>query len=61
MEPGDLVYLYFTKPVGAVVGRFTAGILLLVPMWSISRLLGELGDVGIGAEDLEYVKGGTPC
>lgn len=57
VEPGDLVYLYFTKPVGAVVGRFTAGIVFLVPMRSISRLLGELGDVGIGAEDLEYVKG----
>ncbi|MCX8136586.1 hypothetical protein [Pyrobaculum aerophilum] len=57
VEPGDLLYLYFTKPAGAVIGRFTAGIVFLVPAGSISRLLGELGDVGIGAEDLEYVKG----
>ena len=57
VEPGALVFLYFTKPVGAVVGRFRAGVVFVVPVENLRRLLAELGDVGVGAEDLQYVSG----
>ena len=57
VEPGDVVYLYFTRPVSAVVGRFTAGLVFVVPTENLGRVLAELGDVGVGEEDLKYVEG----
>ncbi|MEZ0318992.1 MAG: hypothetical protein ABWK05_03230 [Pyrobaculum sp.] len=55
VEPGSLVFLYFTKPVGAVVGRFRAGVVFVVPVGNLGRLLSELG---VGEEDLRYAPGG---
>jgi predicted transcriptional regulator len=57
VEPGDQVFLYFTKPAAAVAGHFVAGIVFLAPVENLPRLLKELGDVGIGEEDLRYVEG----
>lgn len=57
VEPGDVVYLYFTKPTAAVAGRFTAGVVFVAPPSNIPQLLAELGDVGVGGEDMEYVRG----
>ncbi|NYR14405.1 hypothetical protein HC235_00140 [Pyrobaculum arsenaticum] len=57
VELGDVVYLYFTRPVSAVAGRFTAGLVFIVPPENLGRLLAELGDVGIGEDDLKYVEG----
>lgn len=57
VEPGDVVYLYFTRPVSAVAGRFTAGLVFIVPPENLGRLLAELGDVGVRKDDLKYVEG----
>jgi len=57
IEPGDVVYLYFTKPVGVVHGLFEAGVVFLTPVKNLATLLAELGDVGVGEEDLKYVEG----
>jgi len=57
VEPGDQIFLYFTKPAAAVAGHFVAGVVFLAPVENLPRLLKELGDVGIGEEDLKYVEG----
>ncbi|MFZ8810639.1 MAG: hypothetical protein ACO2PN_21345 [Pyrobaculum sp.] len=57
IEPGDYIFLYFTKPVAAVAGHFVAGVVFLTPVENLPRLLKELSDVGIGEEDLRYVEG----
>ena len=57
IEPGDRVFLHFTRPVAAVAGHFVAGVVFLAPVENLPRLLKELGDVGIGEEDLRYVEG----
>jgi predicted transcriptional regulator len=57
IEPGDHIFLYFTRPVAAVAGHFVAGVVFLAPVENLPRLLKELGDVGIGEEDLKYVEG----
>jgi predicted transcriptional regulator len=57
VEPGDRVFLYFTKPVAAVAGHFTSGVVFIVPPRNLPRLLAELGDVGVGEEDVKYVEG----
>jgi Uncharacterized conserved protein len=57
VEPGDVVFLYFTRPVAAVAGYFTAGVVFLAPVENLPRLLAELGDVGVGEEDMKYAEG----
>jgi Uncharacterized conserved protein, COG4933 len=57
VEPGDQVFLYFTKPAAAVAGHFTSGVVFIVPPRNLLRLLAELGDVGVGEEDVKYVEG----
>ncbi|ACB39891.1 conserved hypothetical protein [Pyrobaculum neutrophilum V24Sta] len=57
VQPGDAVYLYFTKPAAAVAGRFTAGLVFIAPPRSLPRLLQQLGDCGVGEEDTRRVQG----
>lgn len=57
VEPGDVVYLYFTKPIAAMAGRFTAGIVFIAPPPNIPQLLAGLGDTGVGKEDMEHIRG----
>jgi predicted transcriptional regulator len=57
IQPGDEIFLYFTRPVSAVMCAFRAGLVFLSPVRSLRRLLAELGSVGIGEEDLKYVEG----
>ncbi|MCC6021024.1 MAG: hypothetical protein LM577_06645 [Thermoproteaceae archaeon] len=57
IQPGDEIFLYFTRPVSAVMCAFKAGLVFLVPAQNLRRLLAELGGVGVGEEDLKYVEG----
>lgn len=57
IEPGDLIYLYFSRPVSAVVGLFSAGVVYVAPPENLEKIAELLGDVGLGEEDWLYVRG----
>ncbi len=55
--PGDLVIMYFSSPVKAVVGYFKAGRVFLASPEEIRRLIVRFGDVGVDDEDFSYIDG----
>nr|KJR74186.1 MAG: hypothetical protein TU35_01640 [Thermoproteus sp. AZ2] len=57
IEPGDVVYLYFTRPIAAVVGWFEAGVVYIAPPANLREVAAALGDIGLGDEDWRYVEG----
>lgn len=57
IEPGDLVYLYFTRPVAAVAGWFEAGVVYIAPPANLREIATALGDIGLGEEDWRYAEG----
>ncbi len=54
---GDRILLYFSSPVKALVGEFTAGEVYSGAVEEVKRLVKKMGGVGIGEEDWLYVAG----
>ena len=54
---GDRILLYFSSPVKALVGEFTAGEVYSGAVEEVKRLVEKMGEVGIGEEDWLYVVG----
>ncbi|MCD6409419.1 MAG: ASCH domain-containing protein [Candidatus Verstraetearchaeota archaeon] len=54
---GDRVILYFSSPVKALVGEFTAGEVYSGAVEEVKRLVKKMGEVGVGEEDWLYVVG----
>lgn len=54
---GDRILLYFSSPVKALVGEFTAGEVYSGAVEEVKRLVKKMGEVGVGEEDWLYVVG----
>ncbi len=57
IRPGDAVYLYFSSPVRAIMGKFTVGSVCVAPVVQLRELVSKLGEIGVGEEDWMYVTG----
>ncbi len=57
IEPGDLIIMYFSSPVKAILGYFKAGKVYVTSPQQLRRILAELGNIGVDEEDLTYVEG----
>ncbi len=57
VKPGDLVIMYFSSPVKAIVGYFTAGEVIVSTPEELKRKLKQMRDTGIDDEDWTYVDG----
>ncbi len=57
IEPGDLIIMYFSSPVKAILGYFKAGKVYVTSPQQLRKILSELGDIGVDEEDLTYVEG----
>jgi len=55
--PGDLIIMYFSSPVKAIVGYFKAGKVFLASPEEIKNIISKLGDVGVDEEDFTYIDG----
>ncbi|NPA23634.1 MAG: hypothetical protein GXO23_05010 [Crenarchaeota archaeon] len=57
IRPGDVVLMYFSSPVKAILGCFRAGKVYVASPEEIERIVRSLGDVGVDDEDLSYIRG----
>jgi len=57
IKPGDLVIMYFSSPVKAIVGYFVAGEVIVSTPDELKRRLREREDTGIEEEDWTYIEG----
>ncbi len=57
VRPGDLVIMYFSSPVKAVVGYFIAGRVIVSTPEELRQKLQLVKDSGIEEEDWSYVNG----
>ena len=57
VRPGDLVIMYFSSPVKAIIGYFTAGNVIVSTPEELRKRLSSMRDTGIDEEDWMYVYG----
>ena len=57
IQPGDLVIMYFSSPVKAIVGYFRAGRVFVSTPEELRKTLANMGDTGVDEEDWTYVYG----
>jgi len=59
LHQGDRVVLYFSSPVKAICGEFTAGRIYVGGLEELRRVVAEYPSPGVFEEDWEYVIGGS--